>query len=251
MAIISDIITEAYRESNLIAIGTTETPAEQAEALKLLNRFITTLFGGEAGETLLPINVGSNNVSSDVETFFYDGLEDWFLPLNKRVMLNLTGPKTMKLDPMPQDGSRFGILDVSGNTSTYNFTVEGNGRTIDGNTTLVVDTDGYNEQWFYRADLGDWKKLSNLTLSDEMPFPDEYADVLIIGLAQRLSSRQGKPLAGETIASYQRVIRDFKARYVQRIFTPSELALIRTPGTWWTRYYSGSNKAFLRGDPLW
>lgn len=249
MTILSDIITEAYRESNLIAVGTQPTTAEQAEAVKLLERFINTLFGAEAGEKLLPINIGKNN--TDYEAFFYDGIEDWFLPLNKRVMLNLEDPKSILLHPIPQDGSRLGVLDVSGNVATYNFTINGNGRNIEGQPSVVLDEDGVNRQWFYRADLGSWERLTDLDITSESPFPSEYDDLLIIGLAIRLASRNGKPMAPESTFTFNRLTKDFKANYAQTIQQPSELALIRTPGTWWYRGYYGSEQAFLRGDPLW
>jgi hypothetical protein len=48
----SSLIQSAYREGNLIAVGTTPTTAEQAEALLLLNNFVLGIFGYEMGENL-------------------------------------------------------------------------------------------------------------------------------------------------------------------------------------------------------
>ena len=50
MTIASVIITDAYRESNLIPVGQSETTAEQTEALRRLNRIIDRLISTAAGE---------------------------------------------------------------------------------------------------------------------------------------------------------------------------------------------------------
>lgn len=249
MAILSDLITDAYRESNLIAVGTTETPAEQAEGLKLINRFIESLFGEEAGENLQAMNVGRNNV--DYDWLYFEGFEDWYIPLDTRLMLNLEDTKTLRIHPMPNDGSRLAVIDVTGNLSTYPFTLEGNGRNIEGSPTLTLNTDGFSGEWFYRDDLANWSKLTNLELTDPSPFPSEFDDMLSIGLAIRLSPRQGAAMSEESISAYNRLMRSFKSRYKQTIPKPSELALIRTPGIRWTRGFYSWPEAFNRGYPIW
>lgn len=249
MSLISDIITEAYRESNLIAVGTTETAAEQAEALKLLGRFINSLFGEESGELFQAINIGHNNV--DYDFTFYDGIEDWYIPLNVRLMLNLEGPKSTKLHPYPCDGARLSVIDISKNLDENNFTLQGNGRTIQGQPSITLNEDGFNGEWFYRDDIGDWSKLTNLELTDPSPFPTKYDDLLIIGLALRLAPRTGTPLSAESVSTYNSLLKKIKAQYTQNIPKSSELGLIRTPGIRWIRGYYSWPEAFNRGYPVW
>ena len=45
--LVSQIIEDAYREANLIAVGESPTTAQQTEGLRLYNRFITSLFGND------------------------------------------------------------------------------------------------------------------------------------------------------------------------------------------------------------
>ena len=48
---VSQIITEAYRESNNIPVGTVPTTNEQNEAVLIFNRLVKSMFGNEAGDT--------------------------------------------------------------------------------------------------------------------------------------------------------------------------------------------------------
>lgn len=249
MATISEIITEAYREGNLIAVGTTETEAEQAEGLKLLNRLISSLYGYEAGELLNPWNVGRNNV--EYGGTYFEGFEDWFVPVNSRLMLNLEGSRTLRLHPAPDNGARLSVIDVSKNLEDNPLTLEGNGRLIEGFPTITLNEDGYSGEWFYRDDLATWMKLSDLTLTDPSPFPSEYDDMLSIGLAIRLAPRHGFTVSQESLSTFNRLTKTFKSQYKQIIPKASELALIRTPGIRWTRGFYSWPEAFSRGYPLW
>lgn len=228
MTLISTIIADAYRETNLIARGSTPSTGEQEEGLRLLDRYIESLFGNEVGDNLEDQLFG-NNSNIDTSTYnnnFENFVKNWFLPDGYRLKLNLSSAETIKLDPNPEDGARFGIVDASNNLSTYNLTIDGNGSRIEGATDLVLSTDGSSDTWFYRADEGDWKRVTNLALDSESPFPKEFDDVLIIGLAMRLSPRNGPGLKQETVSHYQRILSKFRARYSQVQQKPVEWALL-------------------------
>jgi hypothetical protein len=234
MTLVSDIIRDAYRESNLISITADPTANETAEALRLLNRVVASTRGQEAGEELDQILIGRNNISRPQGFPYYDGVPDgtlWYVPLNARLVLNLTSAQTVYLDPMPIDGARYAIQDKSGNLSTHNLTVHGNGRTIAGAESVTYSTDNVNIEYMYRADTGDWLAVSPLLVGDTFPFPADFDDLFVIGLAMRLNPRNGATADPQSAASFQRLMRNFKARYRQSQQMVSELALVRTLGT--------------------
>lgn len=226
MTLISEIITDAYRETNLIAAGQTETAAESTEALRLLNRYISALLGNELGAPLETVVFGELNVNPNtVDNELYNGIERWFVPQNHRLVLNISEPKEVFLFPYPDDGCRFAIADGSDNLSTNTFTVKGSGHTIEDQTQIVLNEDGLNRQWFYREDLANWVRVTQLLATDDLPFPEEFVDMFVIGLAMRLVGRQGKSLVQESLVVYSDLMRKFKARYTQTQETPHEEAL--------------------------
>lgn len=256
MTIVADIIRDAYRESNINAINVNPTAAQQEEALRLLNRFVSSVYGNEAGEELIPTDLGKNNIErpQGYPWVSPQELQDWFVPENTRLVLNLEAPATVYLPPLPRDGARFAIIDKSGNLATNNFTVVGNGRTIEGNTQIVFNTNNYSATWFYRDDTGDWAKVSPLTQYDQWPFPEDFDDYFVIGLALRLNPRNGAPLSPESMAVYKTGMQGFKARYSQTHQEPSELALFYPSQV--NRYYGmyggdASSALFNTGYPFY
>ena len=253
MTTVTQIINDAFREVNLIAIGGSPSAGETDEALRFLNRFVRSLFGNEMGELLEPMALGKGNINTqDNVPQYMDDLQDFYVPNNVRLMCNLTGSMTLNLNPAPYDGSRFGIVDVSDNLSTYPLTFNGNGRSVEGNTSVTLNTNGIQQEWFYRDDLGDWVKLSELTASDNSPFPEEFDDFLSIGLAMRLMPRAGATMPAETASTFNDIRRKFYDRYTQRGEVPTEQALVRLPSNRLYRpSYGFSNYTFARGIPIW
>lgn len=231
MTLVSEIITDAYRQSNLLAITASPTAAQQTEALRYLNRIVKSVFGNEVGEPLTNLPIGSNNISRPSGYPWWDTVpdNDWFVPKNIRVNLNITEPLSLYLHPDPDDGSRFAALDVSGNLSAAPCTVYGNGRLIEGADSIVLNLDGLNAEWMYRADLGNWQKYAPLLNTDPFPFPEEFDDFFITLLAMRLNPSYGTALAGESQQMLARSRTQIRARYTQIIPTRAELALIRLP----------------------
>lgn len=232
MTLISQIITDAYRELNLI--GKTETPTteETAEGLRLLNRHIEGLFGNEAGDPLMDMLYGEN-ANVDSGTYYNDFerfVERWYLPSGFRLKLNLENSDTIKLTPNPENGARFGIVDASNNLSTNTFTLDGNGSLIEGVTDLTINTDGFSGEWFYRSDKATWQRYTGLLETDESPFPVEFDDLLIIGLAMRLDPRNGSGINPLSLQTYRTVRGKFRARYTQQQERALDPALSRIEG---------------------
>lgn len=258
MTVVTQIITDAYRQSNLLAIGSSPTSPQQAEALRYLNRIVLSVLGNEAGENLQPFPLGKNNIDTPAGWPWYESTpsSDWFVPLNCRLMLNLEDPATVSLSPVPEDGARLGVSDVSGNLSTNNLTIHGNGRNIEGSSTLVLSTNGLNREWFFREDLGNWVRSIPLDLDSAFPFPEEFDDMFITLLAMRINPSYGVQMDPQTAEIFRRSRSQFRARYHNIIEVHSEDGLIRLPRTAVDRYLWGirygmydPNGSFSRGYP--
>lgn len=228
MTTVYQIIVDAYRQSNLIAIGVSPTTLQETEALRYLNRLVKSVFGYEAGDPLTGLAIGANNISRP-SGYPEDPLpgNDWFVPKNVRVNLNLTESVSLYLHPTPNDGSRFACVDASDNLATYPVTVNGNGALIEGSTSITLNTNGLSREWFYRADMAEWVRYSPLTMFDTFPFPEEFDDFFILMLAFRLNPAYERTLDPQSQVMLSRAKSQFQARYTQEVPVRSELALIR------------------------
>ncbi len=205
MTLVGDIITAAYRESNLIPVVATPTSWQQAEALGRLNTTVSSTVGFEVGKELKDITVGGQFDQSSL-------LTSW-IPENVRLVLNLSSSLTLNLDPRPYEGQRFAIVDVLNNLSTASLTLNGNGRTLELDTSEVFDSDGFYGQWLYRADIANWTRISDLAIDDDLPFPSEFDDYFIVSLALRINPRFAQSLSQESAMALQRQREQIRARY--------------------------------------
>ena len=205
MTLASEIIARAYRETNIVPISGSPSTAEQTEALALLQPIILGVLGNAAGVELADLNVGGDYDQSSYCTPY--------APENARLVLNLSAATTINLPPQPYDGQRIAIVDAAANLATYNLTLDGNGRKIEGAATLALSTNGMDRQWLYRADTANWVKLSALATSDEMPFPAEFDTYFVTALALRINPRHGVALAAETQVALKDAEKRLAARY--------------------------------------
>lgn len=259
MTTVSQVITDAFRQSNILALGITPTALQQEEALRFLNRIVKSVFGNEAGDPLEPFPIGRQHINRPSGYPWWDNVpdNDWFVPKNTRLMMNVDAETNLYLHPDPDDGSRFAVIDVSQNLSTFPATVYGNGRTIEGAFDIPLATDGLDQEWFYRADLGNWMLLFPLIdLEETFPFPEEFDDYFITMLAIRLNPAYGASIDAQSQMVYARALRQFRARYTQHIPVRSELGLIRLSkmaadrDRWGTEYnYYNPNSMFDKGWP--
>lgn len=226
MTLVSSIIKDAYRESNLIAAAADPNTTQSTEALNRLNPLIQSTIGLEAGDGFVNYTVGT---SYDDEPIF----GNW-LPDNARLYLNLAAAKSYSLDPRPYEGQRLAVTDISGNLGTYNVTLSGNGRLIEGAASLVLNTNSLARQWMYRADTGNWVRISTLTTSDEMPFPVEFDDYFVTMLAIRLNPRYGQEMHPATMETLRRTKNLLRARYYRPRQMVSDVPTrgLATDNTW-------------------
>lgn len=223
----SEIVKQAFREGNILALNTPIKDDQETEALTLLNSFITSLYGFELGEfafdwpvppsatspihARFPLQPANQKLQSDV----------WpYPPGNVRILLALTDDTQLFLDENPNDGARVELVNV-GDASSFNLTLNGNGRLVKGAATSV-DTPGNfaGQRLLYRADLGDWTLVTTLTAADFSPFPAEYDDLLAIGLVKRLFSRYGRSMTVDLSDTFKRLMRRMKAQYRQPTGSP-------------------------------
>lgn len=214
MTLVSDIINDAYRESNLISIGTQPSGAQRAEALAFVNRLIPSVLGYEGGENLGTVYTSDDDV--DIE--------------NNRLVFNHSRPLVLTLPDSLYDGMRFGVSDPKNLLSKYPVTILGGSNNIDGANSVVLNTDGIKQDFFYRADLSDWRRTAPVVETDFWPFPIEFDDMFIISLAFRLNPRYNIQSQQESILMMRRSIKQFRARYKQSKESYSDLALLRLRG---------------------
>ena len=243
---ITSIITSAMRESNLLPLGSTPTTAQIAEGVNLLSTIIAGVLGNEAGEPLTPFPLGSANIINPTGYPWWNNAlpGNVYIPVNSRVMCNLTGKGTINLDPQPHDGARMGIVDVANNLATYNLTINGNGRNIEGASSQTYNTNGVIREWIYREDLGNWVIVSPIDANSLLPWPPEFDDMFTILLTMRLNPRYGQTVHPASAENLRATTQKFQARYTQSTVTaPAELGLIRLAN--YSRYYGRPGD----GDP--
>lgn len=211
-----DIVTQALREGGILALGETAEAASLEEGLQRLNVLLRSTYGFDVGESLKVYNIGLFGITTE------EGIEasseipgTYYIPSNSIIHANLTDASAVYLDPNPEDGARIGVLDVAGNFGTYNFELNANGKKIAGGTYVTLSTNGELYEYFYRADLGEWLKVSTLAASDAIPFPPEFDDYFITLLAFRLSRRYGQEVSPEMMATMTKARSQFRARYSQ------------------------------------
>jgi hypothetical protein len=229
MTLVSQIITDAYRQSNILAIGDLPTDDQNTEGLTYINRVVKSVFGNEVGDPLMAFPIGGAGISRPAGYPWYGTVPDadWFVPKNTRLMFNLTQPVDIYLHPDPDAGTRFAVSDVTGNFSTYPVTVHGNGRLIEGAQSITLNTDDLKREWFYRDDTATWERYSPLEAADTFPFPEEFDDFFITMLAIRLNPSYGVQLDAQSEAIFKRSRSQLRTRYTQDVPMRSEIALIR------------------------
>jgi hypothetical protein len=249
MTKVLEIIRDAYREGNIVAIGADLNTTQIAEGLKRLNVLVSGAYGYEVGEPFFDWPIGIEGITDQLSLNWNENEWKWVLG-NARLIAASTTAQSVYLPPDPDDGARVALIDPANRLAAAPVTIYGNGRTIGGAASALVDTNGVNRIWFYRADLGNWVVLTELTdtVDEEFPFPLEFDDYFITKLAMRLNPRYGRSLDAQSVEALESSLRKLRARYRQTVIVgcdPGVMALTRGPG-------SGlSNGPVVRGRIGW
>lgn len=243
------IVHKGFREAGIIAVGELADAAEFEEGLDLLQGIYSSFFGTELGEPLASVNYGTSGLvnSYAVDEDISPDVDSAYLFVNKRYVLNLAADQTLYLHPNPADGARIGVIDNAGNLSTNTLTLNGNGRQIESNASITLNTDLVNREWFYRADRGDWVRIIDIEADDVSPLPREFDDLLTTALAIRVNPRYGAETAQEIQGVLSRMKRIFRARYKQVTEQNSEIGLTRLPSNRYKTMFSTNKNTFDRG----
>ncbi len=248
----SALVNKAYREGNLINLGATITSSQETEGLEALNKFVDSLFGYELGEFAFDWPIEPRNdapVKARYPLFPQDQFNRQqrvtnYPPPNTRILMNITADTTIWFPQAPSNGAKIVFVDVASPTAT--LTVQGNGRLILGSQTLADTPANLNgRQLMYRADLGNWIELAQITSTTESPFPSAYDVLLELGVLRRLAPRFGRQLSADQLSDYTRLMNRLKAQFKQE--TPAALDQYNTfltPMSDWRwgegLYYGGS-----------
>lgn len=251
MTLVSEILQQGYRESNIIAAGQTPKAHELTEGLSRLQNIVTAAYGFEVGEEFSdwPLGLEGVNVASDAGMWTADL---WIWPrINARMIAASDSPQTVYLPVRPYDGSRIALIDPASRLADAPVTVDGNGRSIEGGNNFIANTDGLRKLWFYRADLGSWVSITPIALTDPFPFPPEFDDYFITKLAMRINPRYGRTMAEESVASLEEMLGKLRARYRQSESVGVDPALMRTSGLYNADMSGGAFAPSAIGDRGW
>jgi len=228
MTTASELVTQAYRDGNLIGIKDAPTSEQMTEGLDLLGDYFESLLGYELGEfnfdwptppsttspvparfPLLPLG---RELPSDV----------WpYPPSNVRVLLSIVANTTIFLPQDPDDGARILLVNLD-SASTFSLTIEGNGRLIQGAAKITELATALDQRHlFYRADLGGWQVIAEFISTTDSPLPRLYDRLLSMGTLEYLMPRYGKDITSVQQKTMRRLVKRLKSQYRQSVGQPS------------------------------
>jgi len=215
VTLISSIVQDAYRENNILPLAAAPNANQNIEALRLYNALLSSLYGTDVGETLSDWPLG--DFGRDPAPGYVPIASLQYLhypPINSRLIAVNEAAISIDLTLRPQDGARYAILDPFGRLAAFPVTLNGNGRTIAGSPTIILNTNGLAREWLYRADQSNWVQLTDLALTDQNPFPQEFDQMFTILLAVRLNPRYGRELSDLSTSILRTGRTTFIARYI-------------------------------------
>lgn len=242
---VASIISDAYREANIVALGNSPTTNQQAEALARLNRYVKGVYGFELGEPLIdwmipqpqrtapvaanypqapyPLSTDASilpfPLATEADPYVYP-----YPPSNSRIVWG-GSTITVWLPEQPENGARIQLVQGSGagdNGQDGNvLTIDANGRWIGAPGTATAQFTFSKESpiapqsWIYISDTAAWTLIADLALTDSMPFPSQFDDLWTTALMIRLAPRYNKTTAAETKLIFEQMLMKIKQAYRQ------------------------------------
>lgn len=223
MATVGELVRRAYRQENLIALRQNPSAGQMEEGIERFNSIWRLLIGNKFGEKLLlwpvPPNPSVNEAREWPLLPRNEKLPNDVYPYpqqNSMLVTNLGGPQTVYLKQNPNDGARMGLHNIGASYATNPLTINANGMLIEGQSQLVLNTATTTPLlWFFRADLGDWKRVTTLVEASESPLPEEFDAFFRCALAIDLCPSYGKDPQAITVATYKDGLALGIGRYAQ------------------------------------
>src|SRR5690606_3077943 len=146
-----DIIVDALRESNMLALGATPSPAQMTEGVRRLRAVVLSTLGGEVGYNMEDWQLLGPGSILRPSTFplSSDEAADYTIRPQTRLICNIEEETEVKLDPAPQDGQRFSVVDAAGTFDQFNLILDGNGRRIGDSTKETLNEAWERREYFY------------------------------------------------------------------------------------------------------
>lgn len=219
MSTLSEIVTRAFRESQILDINRPPSALQQGEAVTILRGVILR----KIRPAVTPIWIGDITAIREQKGIIFKDFTNYApniaVPQDCYVNLLNDEARTIMLPPSPGDGARLTFIDVAGTLSTFPLTLEGNGNLVNGGATEVLSTNNLNTSYMFRRDLAEWRPVSIIALiaTAQVPFPEEFDDMFVIELAIRLNPRYGKEISAITTEMYQDIRSRFMGRYMSEI----------------------------------
>lgn len=223
----ADIITRAYRALNITPIGKTPTDAELAEGLGEYQSFVASLFGNDIGRLLQPWETPPSPTSRYPErwplypenpaTSWINEQQIWRNPpSNSNIITNAGIDGAIFFPPTPSNGAQMALINVGADFVTYPQVLDGNGRLIEGADALVLDAQPTGPiVWFYRDDLANWVRVTDLALTSPSPFPSKFDDFLVSSMAVWFSGPNGVEAPKDVVLRARRGHTLLKTTYYQ------------------------------------
>lgn len=207
MATAADCIKLALRKLRVVGQGQNPSSAQQADALVELNHMLREWAENGASYPIINRRISA---SYQVESGYPA------IRLQCEVGgLTITLPEGANSFPVP-DGMRVAIVDVGGNFAASPATLARNGWKIAGTAgNVTLNTASLSRTYMFRADLGDWRQVTDLSVSDSLPFPTEFDYGIALMLARRLEGEYGQPLGPNDARAASRARINLYARYVK------------------------------------
>lgn len=192
-------LRRAFRMSGIKADGESLTYSEGADGLDLYNQTIRGMHGTVIGVPLVTVDASTTTAMHGA---LYQGGTATF---------------TLTMPSNPRDGWRIGVADARGGFASFNATIAPGGRKLENATAnITLNTNNDHRTWFFRADTGDWQKEKDLTLTDNVYFPDDLMGHLIPILAVTLCNEYGKEPPAQTKELAVMGLGAFRNRYGRR-----------------------------------
>ena len=213
MATLSELATRALKELSLIVAGESADSADLSDAEDVILDLVVKLpeYGG--GREMV-----------DVETSISATAKAEQRVLCQAGSITITAPHS------PRDGERFSVFPIAGGT----ITVTPYRRKIEDDTASLSVT--ANTTWAYRADLGDWVKVTALTNSSDSPYPAWCDLPLIHFTAMEIANQFEVPISPQLAAKIEASTALMSAKYSRPREVDFNSALpqsTRGPGRLW------------------
>lgn len=214
MTTLNTIISRAYRVSQILDIDRAPSTEQVNEALPILNGIIRRHLRPPVMTVWLGNFTGMKRQRGQIFKDFTKYAQDWSIPQDVYLNVRAAESHTIYLPSEPGDGARLVIFDYGGTLATYPLTIVGNGNLIDDGEDLVMSTNGERVELMYRRDLANWQVITNLGLSQNLPFAEDFDLVFEIELAMNLNPRYGNEMGGVLIEVYRSALSMFNSRYM-------------------------------------